>query len=352
MRGHYESGGAERAARFDSRDRSRSQSSRQPSTLRVAVIVLGAVVVLAGCGGPAKAPSSGPTPATAQAAPTSFARTFDIGGGRQMYLACGGTGSPTVILIPGATAAADTWSYVGGPSALKPSSSAVFPEVGTFTRVCSYDRPGTAREDGTLTSSTPVPQPTPPDGDAADLHALLTAAKVPGPYVIAGWSYGGPIARVYASTYPHDVSGLVFVDALTEYLQTELTPADFSVFLAVINGDNDRRMSQWKDVERLDPLTAFAQLRAAPPVRPMPVVVLSSDKFDPNAFRARLPADAPADFPEVFWRAQLASQDDLAKLFPGAPHVTNTNSGHDIQNESPQLVISAIHDVVKQAGGQ
>ena len=170
--------------------------------------------------------------------------------------------------------------------------------------------------------------------------------------MIAGWSYGGPIPRVYASTYPHDVSGLVLVDALTEYLQTELTPADFSVFLAVINGDNDRRMSQWKDAERFDPLTAFAQLRAPPRVRPMPVVVLSSDKFDPNAFRARLPADAPADFPGVFWRAQLASQDDLAKLFPGAPHITNTNSGHDIQNESPQLVISAIHDVLKQAGGQ
>ena len=83
----------------------------------------------------------------------------------------------------------------------------------------------------------------------------------------------------------------------------------------------------------------------------MPVVVLTGDTFDPEAFRARLPADAPADYPEVFWRAQLASQDSLALLFPGAQHITKTNSGHNIHNESPQLVIDAIRDVVAAAGG-
>ena len=45
----------------------------------------------------------------------------------------------------------------GGPT---PSGSSVFPEVGKFTRVCAYDRPGTARFDGMLSPSTPVRQPT------------------------------------------------------------------------------------------------------------------------------------------------------------------------------------------------
>jgi hypothetical protein len=31
---------------------------------------------------------------------------------------------------------------------------------------------------------------------------------------------------------------------------------------------------------------------------------------------------------------------------PNAKHITNTNSGHDIQAEQPQLVIEAIGDVV------
>ncbi len=36
---------------------------------------------------------------------------------------------------------------------------------------------------------------------------------------MVGHSYGGLVARLYASAYPDGVSGLVLVDALTEGLQ-------------------------------------------------------------------------------------------------------------------------------------
>src|SRR5262249_54507478 len=124
--------------------------------------------------------------------------------------------------------------------------------------------------------STPVPQPSTPRNAVADLHALLTAVRVPGPYVLVGWSYGGPIARLYASTYPHNVSGLVLVDGESEFLQTVMTPADFTVFLQMIQLDNEKRMAVWRDVERQNPVTVFEQVRAAAPVPVMPVVVLSS----------------------------------------------------------------------------
>lgn len=281
---------------------------------------------------------------------TSFARLVDVGRGRKMYLECHGSGSPTVILVPGLVAAADTWRYVRGPAgAMKASSSAVYPGVGRFTRVCSYDRPGTAREGGKPTTSTSVPQPTTPRADVADLHTLLTTAKVPGPYVLVGWSAGGPIVRIYAGEYPHDVSGLVLVDAETEFLQSRLTPAQFTTFLALERKDDEKRIAQWKDVERQEPTTVFGQVRAAPPVPDVPVVVLSGDEFDPRAFRARLPAGAPADYPQVFWRAQLASQGDLARKFPGARHLTKTKSDHNIQNNQPQLVIDAVREVVDKA---
>ncbi|MFF8784064.1 alpha/beta fold hydrolase [Streptomyces sp. NPDC015125] len=281
---------------------------------------------------------------------TSFARLVDIGHGRTMYLQCHGSGSPTVVLVPGLVAAADTWSYVTGPGGdRKPSSSAVYPGVGRFTRVCSYDRPGTVRENGKFTTSTTVAQPTTSRGDAADLHALLKAAKVPGPYVLAGWSAGGPIVRVYAGEYPHEVSGLVLVDAESEFLQSRLTPGQFATFLALIRNDDKKRIAQWKDVERQNPATVFGQVRAAPPVPKIPVVVLTGDEFDADAFRARLPAHAPADFPQVFWRAQRASQRDLARQFPGAQHITKTHSDHNIQNNRPQLVTDAVREVVEKA---
>jgi len=45
----------------------------------------------------------------------------------------------------------------------------------------------------------------------------LAAAAVQGAYVGVGHSYGGLIARLYASTFPEAVTGLVLEDALAKY---------------------------------------------------------------------------------------------------------------------------------------
>ena len=69
----------------------------------------------------------------------------------------------------------------------------------------------------------------------ADLHALLAAADVPGPYVLAGHSLGGAYVRLYAATYPDAVVGMVLVDATNEYYRAELTPENWA-FLAATQG--------------------------------------------------------------------------------------------------------------------
>ena len=48
---------------------------------------------------------------------------------------------------------------------------------------------------------------------AAELHALLDAAGIGPPYVLAGHSYGGLVVRMFADRYPAEVTGLVLVDA-------------------------------------------------------------------------------------------------------------------------------------------
>ena len=68
-------------------------------------------------------------------------------------------------------------------------------------------------------AATRLPQPTTAGNAVADLHALLTAAGETGPYVLVAHSYGGLIGRLYASTYPDEISGLVLVDALSEGLR-------------------------------------------------------------------------------------------------------------------------------------
>jgi pimeloyl-ACP methyl ester carboxylesterase len=78
----------------------------------------------------------------------------------------------------------------------------------------------------------------------ADLHVLLTAAGEAGPYVPVAHSYGGLIGRLYASTYPDDVSGLVLVDALSEGLKDAETPEQWAIQRKLIEPPCGRRACQ------------------------------------------------------------------------------------------------------------
>ena len=114
-------------------------------------------------------------------------------GGHRMHLNCTGSGSPTVVLEPGA-------------GEMSSSLALITPAVARDTRVCVYDRAGrgwSEPADGTQ------------DGNriATDLHTLLHNADVPGPYVLAGHSFGGLYVRSFAAQYPDDVAGLVLVDS-------------------------------------------------------------------------------------------------------------------------------------------
>ena len=237
------------------------------------------------------------------------------------------------MLVSGARGALDDWTHVidsGGEP--KPSRSAVFPQVGKFTRVCAYDRPGTTRLDGTLSPSTPVRQPTIAQDGAADLHALLRAAKQKGPYVIVAHSWGGLIGRLYASTYPDEVSGLILLDPGSEFMQDTLTPAQWAFFVR-----ESKKLGNPKTLEAPDYRPSVRALRAAPPVDGIPAVVLSADKC---------------------WFISLASigtcsawnaAQDLLAAHLDAEHITDTDSGHFIQGENPKLVIGSVREVVGAA---
>jgi hypothetical protein len=83
----------------------------------------------------------------------------------------------------------------------------------------------------------------------------------------------------------------------------------------------------------------------------MPVVVLSADvSYGPlveaQVAAGELPAGTPADFGYVVDRTNAAAQRQVAKLVPGAKHVTDTDSGHNMMVDNAQLVLEAIDEVV------
>ena len=114
-------------------------------------------------------------------------------GGHSLHLRCTGSGTPTVVLEPGA----------GGMSSIL---GWVAPAVARDTRVCVYDRAGRGWSE---------PADTAQDGAqiATDLHTLLQLGHVPGPYVLAGHSFGGLYVLRFAARYPDEVAGMVLVDS-------------------------------------------------------------------------------------------------------------------------------------------
>ena len=96
------------------------------------------------------------------------------------------------------------------------------------------------------------------------------------------------------------------------------------------------------DPEQIELETSLAQTRAAladNPLHSMPLFVLTHGRPDPSGSDPRLVA---AD--ERLWRKL---QDELAGLVRNSKHVIAKKSGHDIQHEQPQLVVTAIRDVVQ-----
>ncbi len=82
-------------------------------------------------------------------------------------------------------------------------------KVASFTRVCTYDRAGYAW-------SEPGPKPRTYAQINMELRDALAKLGERGPFVLVGHSFGGPVVRNFAATYPHEVAGMVLVDSAFE----------------------------------------------------------------------------------------------------------------------------------------
>jgi hypothetical protein len=122
----------------------------------------------------------------------------------------------------------------------------------------------------------------------------------------------------------------------------------------LMEGDISKSVALYPDLERIDPDRSFDQIRAAPQLRPLFLIVLSADRpWGPQIpsmiAEGKLAANVPTDFGHVTDAAQKEAQEKLAQLVPNAKHITHTNSGHEIHKEQPQLVIDSIREVVDAA---
>lgn len=224
---------------------------------------------------------------------------IDIGG-YGLYANCIGRGKPTIIFESGYSCDSSIWNTVQ-------------PEIAKATRTFSYDRAGLGRSD-----FSPLEWST--KSEVYELHVLLEKAKVKGPYIIVAHSIGGFNARLFASTYPKEVLGIVFIDCTHEIIGERLKSLpieDMNVYYKYLMTCSEQ----------------VKQIREKDTLRNIPIIVLTADQKG-----TELPEEGKKD---LKWQ-----QDDIALLSNTSEHIFVKDSSHYIQTDHPGVVINAIKKLI------
>ncbi|MGH3042440.1 MAG: alpha/beta fold hydrolase, partial [Gaiellaceae bacterium] len=208
-----------------------------------------------------------------------------------------------------------------------------------------YDRPGTIRYTDPIaltTRSSPVAMPRTLSGMASDLRALLRRAGIKGPYVLVGHSFGGLIVRLFAQTYPKQVTGLVFVDSFGTNIRQLFGPDLWPAYVELLNRPGTP-VDLDPSFETVDIDHAIDTVLQAPALPTVPLAVMSK-----TAPFATAPG-APEDVLTTLEQGWPKVQDELVTLEPQSPHILATGSDHYVQIHDPDLTISTIALIFERA---
>ncbi len=304
--------------------------------------------------------------AAASTRPEPPGKLVDLGGHR-LHLNCRGKGGPTVVIENGLGDFSFDWVLVQS-------------RVSRFTRICTYDRAGYAWSD-------PGPRPRTFAQLNLELRDALAKLGERGPFILVGHSFGGPVIRNFATTFPHLVAGMVLVDSVQEDQRVPIRgkavrlrdgatgkrippphepmresdrPAVAAV--AVPNTppsldplyqrlpQHEQRLQFWAQAQpQLDEAENsqrewsteyFALMHRAPQAGSLgkiPLIVLT---------RAEGGYDNDLDVPAAqLDQERKAGQAELARLSTNSKQII-VHSGHNMDLEAPDAVVGAIRDVV------
>lgn len=267
--------------------------------------------------------------------PQAPGERFDIGG-YQVHIYCQGEGSPTVIVDVGLGDDSTDWL-------------AVQQGVAADSRICVFDRPGYGWSDF-------GPQPRNSMRIAYELETLLDRAKIKPPYVMVGHSFGGYNIRIFTANHPEQVQGMVLVDASHEdqYERFQISlPQHYNRRSNILVLPKDIGDEAYMNKPKVLRERAFHAARAeisslsqsAEQVQQhrklpdIPLVIVSRGK--PEWF-----GDLSQQTREKTW---TDLQQELYLLSPNSQHVFAHESGHDIPQKQPQIIIDAINNVIQQS---
>jgi pimeloyl-ACP methyl ester carboxylesterase len=170
---------------------------------------------------------------------------------------------------------------------------------------------------------------------AKELHRLLVATDVAGPFILVGHSFGALIAQVFAAQWPQNLAGLVLVDATDIQLNLDIAKPR----TVVADGDRDDHIS-------FDVLASVEEVARSRRHLGVPSVVITS----------RVGRWLDVDDPEPWQPFGLAALDErwqrnhrVLAADLGAVHKVARFGGHYVQKDDPTIVAEAIDDLIESA---
>jgi pimeloyl-ACP methyl ester carboxylesterase len=225
-------------------------------------------------------------------------------GAGTLEMVISGSGSPAVVFESGFS---DTYEYW----------DAVVATVSTKTKTVQYNRAGFGH-------SALNGRPRTADEIATELHTALSNAKIPPPYILVGHSAGGMYIRVFAHLFPSDVVGVVLVDPAPEAFYAMLAQEDPALWKALT--DDLKNAPPGAQAQMDVNATTVDEVKAAWPLPPVPVVLISATKlFTPE------------------WRKKVTSlQTAFIQRIPGVQQIEATGCGHNIPGECPAVISNTV----------
>lgn len=219
----------------------------------------------------------------------------------------------------------------------------IFGNLAAFAPVVAYDRRGLGKSEWDSIPPTL-------ERVARTTHAMLDAAGIAPPYIMAGHSLGGAFARYFAGLYPTEVVGLIQIDPTRTtsylarrrqaYIDAGATPEELARMYPTPRNIGDRAgvfasmmlTPAWGQ--------AFANL---PPIGDMPYALLLSKQPPPP--RSPSPMDR---FDRDKIEAAARDEDDMTRVV-GSPHhllIVSTSAGHFIHSDEPTLTLATFKRIV------
>ncbi|HEY7193161.1 MAG TPA: alpha/beta hydrolase [Gemmatimonadales bacterium] len=245
----------------------------------------------------------------------------DVGAHRLDYVRAG-SGTPVVVFETGLADSLNVWLPM-------------LDSVSRSTTAIAYSRAGFGRsESGAPDHSVPHA--------VADLHELLHRIARP-PFVLVARSYGSLIARLYISTYPSDIAGLVLVDGTHEQQVQRFGTLD-STYPGAFRAFFDSVLAQLPpgpeaaEIRETVRIQAAGSVEGLRPLPDIPIAVITSMKSDEKSQYV----NGTGRGHEVWRRLH----DEWFRRSRNGIHIVTTRSGHGIQDDEPELVMQAIRFVL------